>query len=47
MKLVTTPSGHRLLLLWRTETLFYTPERRRLAATFYRVEQDSLLRQLL
>jgi hypothetical protein len=31
MKLVTTPSGQRLLLIWRSDSLFYTPERRRLA----------------
>lgn len=32
MKFVTAPSGRRLLLVWRTELLFYTPERRRLAS---------------
>lgn len=43
MKLVTTPSGHRLLLVWRTEFLFYTPERRRLAQEWNQVCFSSAL----
>jgi predicted SAM-dependent methyltransferase len=41
MKFVTTPSGHRLLLIWRTELLFYTPERRRLADEWNHVRLTS------
>jgi predicted SAM-dependent methyltransferase len=41
MKLVTTPSGHRLLLVWRTELLFYRPERRRLADEWNHVRLTS------
>lgn len=41
MKLVTTPSGHRLLLVWRTEFLFYTLERRRLADEWNHVHLTS------
>lgn len=37
MKLVTAPSGRRLLLIWRTEFLFYTPERRQLATEWNHV----------
>ena len=55
MKFVTTPSGHRLLLVWRTEFLFYTPERRRLADEWNHVrltsaplpEQPSLINHAL
>ncbi|MEY2485121.1 MAG: hypothetical protein QOH39_769 [Verrucomicrobiota bacterium] len=44
MKLITAPSGHRLLMIWRTEFLFYTPERRRLAEEWshVRLTSDSL-----
>jgi predicted SAM-dependent methyltransferase len=41
MKFVTAPSGHRLLLVWRTEFLFYTPERRRLAQEWNHVRLTS------
>jgi SAM-dependent methyltransferase len=41
MKFVTTPSGHRLLVVWRTEFLFYTPERRRLADEWNHVRLTS------
>ena len=41
MKFVTTPSAHRLLLVWRTEFLFYTPERRRLAHEWNHVRLTS------
>ena len=41
MKFVTTSSGHRLLLVWRTEFLFYTPERRRLADEWNHVRLTS------
>jgi predicted SAM-dependent methyltransferase len=41
MKFVTTPSGQRLLLVWRTELLFYTPERRRLAGEWNQVRFTS------
>ena len=41
MKLVTTPSGHRFLMVWRTEFLFYTPERRRLADEWNQVRFTS------
>ncbi len=41
MRFATTPSGHRLLLVWRTEFLFYTPERRRLAGEWNHVRLTS------
>ena len=41
MKLVIAPSGHRLLLIWRTEFLFYTPERRRLGDEWNQVRLTS------
>ena len=41
MKFVTAPSGHRLLLVWRTEFLFYTPERRRLSQEWNHVRLAS------
>ena len=41
MNLVTSPSGHRLLLVWRTEFLFYTPERRQLADEWNHVRLTS------
>jgi predicted SAM-dependent methyltransferase len=42
MKLITTPSGHRFLMIWRTEFLFYTPERRRLADEWNHVRLTSV-----
>lgn len=42
MKIVTAPSGNRLLLIWRTEFLFYTPERRQLAAEWNHVRLTSM-----
>jgi predicted SAM-dependent methyltransferase len=41
VSLVTTPRGHRLLLVWRTETLFRAPERRRLAEEWTQVRLTS------
>lgn len=41
MNMVTAPSGNRLLLIWRTEFLFYTPERRQLAAEWNQVRLAS------
>lgn len=41
-KFVNAPSGHRLLLIWRTEFLFYTPERRRLGDEWNQVRFTSL-----
>jgi predicted SAM-dependent methyltransferase len=41
MKLVTAPSGHQLLLIYRTEFLFYTPERCKLAAEWNHVQLSS------
>lgn len=41
MHLVANSSGHRLLLVWRTETLFYTPERRRLSDDWNQVRFTS------
>jgi SAM-dependent methyltransferase len=42
MKFVSTLSGHRLLLVWRTEFLFYTPERRQLAHEWNHVHLTSV-----
>jgi SAM-dependent methyltransferase len=42
MRLVTAPSGHRLLLIWRTEFLFYTPERRQLGDEWNQVRFTSV-----
>jgi predicted SAM-dependent methyltransferase len=41
MKLITAPSGHRFLMVWRTEFLFYTSERRRLAEEWNHVRLTS------
>jgi SAM-dependent methyltransferase len=41
MIFVATPRGHRLLLVWRTGFLFYTPERRRLADEWNHVRLTS------
>lgn len=41
MKLVVAPFGHRLLLVWRTDSLFYTPERCRLADEWNQVRLTS------
>jgi predicted SAM-dependent methyltransferase len=41
MPLVTTSSGQRLLLIWRTETLFYTAQRRKLAEEWNQVRFTS------
>ncbi|MEY2438856.1 MAG: hypothetical protein QOI34_241 [Verrucomicrobiota bacterium] len=41
MNPVTAPSGDRLLLIWRTEFLFYTPERRQLAQEWNHVRLTS------
>ena len=38
MKLVPAPSGHQLLLIYRTEFLLYTPERCKLAAEWNHVQ---------
>jgi predicted SAM-dependent methyltransferase len=41
MSLLTAPSGHQLLLIYRTDFLFYTPERRRLATEWNHVRLTS------
>ena len=41
MKLITNPSGQRLLLIWRTDSLFYTPERNQLASEWNQVRLTS------
>ena len=41
MKLVTANSGQRLLLIWRTGFLFYTPERRQLGDEWNQVRLTS------
>ena len=41
MRLVTAPSGHSLLLIWRTEFVFYTPERRQLGDEWNQVRLTS------
>ena len=42
MKLVTTPAGYHFLLIWRTEFLFCTSERRNLAEEWNQVRLTSL-----
>ena len=41
MKLISNPSGLRLLMIWRTDSLFYTPERKRLADEWNQVRFTS------
>jgi SAM-dependent methyltransferase len=41
MKFVTTPSGHRLLLIWRADTMFHPPERGQLADEWNQVHFTS------
>lgn len=41
MKLISNPSGRRLLLIWRTDSLFYTPERTQVANEWNQVRLTS------